>query len=91
MKVRTPMRKPSGSPLPTSNTTINPAVHRMMVQQLKLQDSNYKEARQNRLNTASQAREVGFTHREIGDVLGVTEAAARAMIKRAKGDPDGTR
>ncbi|MCP1414377.1 sigma-70 region 4 domain-containing protein [Paenarthrobacter sp. A20] len=77
--------------MPTSNTNLNPAVHRMMVQQLKLQDSNYKEARQNRLNTASQAREVGFTHREIGDVLGVTEAAARAMIKRAKGDTDGTR
>lgn len=82
MKVRNTMR--NGSSLPENN----PQVHHLMVQQLKLQDSNYKEAKQNRLQTASLAREVGFTHREIGDVLGVTEAAARAMIKRAKDGPD---
>jgi DNA-binding transcriptional regulator LsrR (DeoR family) len=43
----------------------------------------YKESRQNRVKYAQLARESGLTNQEIADEYGITEAAVRAMLKRA--------
>ncbi|AUM16473.1 MULTISPECIES: sigma factor-like helix-turn-helix DNA-binding protein [Rhodococcus] len=46
------------------------------------QESN----RLHRVHYMQLARQYGCTHQQIGDALGVSEAAVRAMLKRAGGD-----
>jgi len=47
----------------------------------------YESSKLNRDRLMAQARRQGMTHHEIGEVLGITESAVRAAIKRA-GDLD---
>jgi len=50
---------------------------------LKLANGQYQEHRQHRAYYARIAREHGLTHQDIADEYGITEAAVRALIKRA--------
>lgn len=50
---------------------------------LALQQRSHEASRRMRPYYAKLAHKHGLTHREIGEVYGVTEAAVRAMIKRS--------
>lgn len=43
----------------------------------------YESSKLNRDRLMAQARHMGMTHHEIGEVLGITESAVRAAIKRS--------
>lgn len=51
---------------------------------LKLASEQYQENRRHRAYYARIAREHGLTHQDIANEYGITEAAVRAMIQRAK-------
>lgn len=50
---------------------------------LHLQQTRYAANQRTRPYLAKLAHDHGVTHREIGEIYGVTEAAVRAMIKRS--------
>lgn len=50
---------------------------------LKLANSEYQNHRQHRGYYATIAKQHGLTNQEIADTYGITEAAVRALIKRA--------
>ena len=50
---------------------------------LTLANDQYQQHRHHRDYYARVAREHGLTNQEIADIYGVTEAAVRAMVKRA--------
>lgn len=48
-------------------------------------EEELKQRRQKRDYFLTLARDKGVTHQRIADVLGVTEGAVRAMLKRSRG------
>lgn len=50
---------------------------------LTLANSEYQNQRLHRPYYARIAREHGLTNQQIGEIYGITEAAVRALIKRA--------
>lgn len=50
---------------------------------LTLANSEYQSHRLHRSYYARIAREHGLTNQQIGEIYGITEAAVRALIKRA--------
>lgn len=50
---------------------------------LGLANDQYQEHRRRRVEYARIAREYGLTNQDIANLYGVTEAAVRAMIRRA--------
>ena len=50
---------------------------------LHLANEEYQIRRRNRGYFARLAKDYGLTNQEIADVYGITEAAVRALIKRA--------
>lgn len=80
------MRTLIGPTVAPRRKTVSPAIETAILANLKSHDANYREARRQRVQAVANARAVGLTNQRIGEILGITEGAVRATIRRAGGE-----
>lgn len=79
------MRTLIGPALAPRRKTPEPAVETAIIKTLESHNTAYQQAKQHRAQAIVNARSIGLTNQRIGDILGLTEGAVRATIRKATG------